>query len=393
VNGRVAVAAGLYAYALLLVARGVPAHWIAFRIPSLDPPFADMLNLTTAWECDRAGRDPLHLNACDPLERPANYPRLWLGLSPLGLDRDWNTALGLAAAGTFLASALWLVPRRLTLDAAIVWVAATTSPAVMLGVERGNPDLIVFALLVVALALLRRGTVRHALGVGVLVLAAMLKLFPAFALGVLLRQRPRVAALTLGIAGAALAVYAAVTLDDLREIREVLPKYVYFSFGAQVGVQALREGLGEADSSAWRLGTGLALAAVALLAAVAAWRRRPTPVESTRALDAYWVGALVYVGSFATAYSWDYRLMFLLLTLPQLLRWSAEARPPVPGAAVAVAAIVATLWLGEWLSAWNAARPFEELLNWALFGYLLYGLLLTLPPWLAARLPRRATAA
>ena len=98
----------------------------------------------------------------------------------------------------------------------------------------------------------------------------------------------------------------------------------------------------------------------------------------------------MYVGSFVSAYNWDYRLMFLLLTLPQLLRWSAEARPNVPGAPFAVAAIVATLWLSEWL---DSARPWEELLNWALFGYLLYALLLTLPRWLVDRLPgSRATA-
>jgi hypothetical protein len=392
------VAIGIYAYFLLLVAKGGHAWWATFRIPLLDPPFADMLNLTTAWECGRAGIDPLHLNSCEPLERPANYPRLWLALSPLGLGRSATTALGLAAGATFLLSVLWLVPRRLTVLAAAAWIAAVTSPAVMLGIERGNPDLIVFSLLVLSVALMRGRGLHDVAGVALLVFTAMLKLFPAFAVGVLIRRRPRAAAVTLGVATVVLVVYALITLDDIREIREVLPKYVYFSFGAQVGVQALREGLGSADSDAWRLATALTLGGVVAIAAAGAWRRRGRrpqriglpSVASTRALDAFWIGALVYVGSFVSAYNWDYRLMFLLLTLPQLLRWSAEARPDVPGAAFAIAAIVGTLWLSEWL---DSARPWEELLNWALFGYLLYALLLTLPRWLVDRLPGRARAA
>ena len=169
---------------------------------------------------------------------------------------------------------LWLVPRRLTLVGAGVWVAAVTSPAVMLGIERGNPDLIVFSLIVLALALLRRRGFGDIAGIALLVFTAMLKLFPAFALGVLIRRRPRAAALTLAAATAVLVAYALVTLDDIREIREVLPKYAYFSFSAQIGVQALREGLGAADTTAWRAATALALAAVVALAAVAAWRRR-----------------------------------------------------------------------------------------------------------------------
>ena len=99
----------------------------------------------------------------------------------------------------------------------------------------------------------------------------------------------------------------------------------------------------------------------------------------------------MYAGSFASAYNWDYRLMFLLMTLPQLLRWSTERSRDVPGAPFAVGAIVATLWLSEWL---DSARPWEELLNWGLFGFLLYAVLLTMPRWLVERLPgRRATAA
>ena len=86
------MALGIYAYFLLLVAKGGHAFWTTFRIPIIDPPFADMLNLTTAWGMRPGRARPTAPQLLRPAERPANYPRLWLALSPLGLGRSATTA-------------------------------------------------------------------------------------------------------------------------------------------------------------------------------------------------------------------------------------------------------------------------------------------------------------
>lgn len=393
VPGRWTVAGGIYLYFLLVVANGGHAHWGDFKVPTFNPVFSDLRSLTTAWECAREGLNPLSSNPCDPYERNANYPRLWWeGLAWLGLGESSTIAIGLLAGAAFLACVLWLVPRRTTLPAAGVWVAAIVSPAVMLGIERGNPDLFLFVILVFALATFRRSGLGRVVSAALVVEAAILKLFPVFALGLLARQRRRRALATIAAALAVLAVYAVATYDDIRFIMEVVPKFVFFSFGAEVGLHAIRDGLETPDSGAWTAARMLGIAALAAIAAAFAWTRRaragPPSLPSrggTLALDAYWMGALVYAGSFASSYNWDYRLMFLLLTLPQLLRWARDPDPPLPGARLALAALVGTLWLSEILSGWNPAYPFEEVLNWALFGYLLAGVLVTLPRWLVAR--------
>lgn len=80
-------------------------------------------------------------------------------------------------------------------------------------------------------------------------------------------------------------------------------------------------------------------------------------------------------------------MVFLLLTLPLLLRWSRGRRSTSPFAALGVAAVIATLWLGtsqpvfgvgDWWANAVTTFPYDELLNVALFGYLGAGLLLVL---------------
>lgn len=61
-------------------------------------------------------------------------------------------------------------------------------------------------------------------------------------------------------------------------------------------------------------------------------------------------GASIYVGSYAIFRSFDYRLAFVLMTVPQLLRWSARRRIiPI----VTVLALFGTLWLG---TNWSGPR-------------------------------------
>ncbi len=368
----------VYGYFLALIWSGGHQHWSRFYVPALNPPFIDLLNVTSGWECTRKGIDVLASNPCDPSGRPANYPQMWMWASHLGLGPHQNTLLGLLVAVFFFLAALALV-RRASLFEGLAFGIALISPAVMLGVERGNADFIIFSLVVGALALFRaRRTWVRILSHGLLFLAAALKLFPVFAWGVLARQERRWRLLSGGLLLLAFAVYALVILDDIRTIRRVLPQDVWFSFGAEVSVDAIRNALtepadrapGGAAGSNWPI--ALALVAVALsISAWIAWRRRAIArmlegsVRGDFALDAFVAGAGIFVGSFALQQNWDYRLAFLLFTIPQLARWSRSGSSPVPLPGLTLVSVVAALWLGE--AYVSTTHPPEELLNWVVF--------------------------
>ena len=160
------------------VVLGGQEQWHRLRVPAQTPTFFDMRSVTSAWECDRKGIDPLPSNPCDPHGRPANYPRLWLLPSRLGFGDSATVPLAVANALFFLAVAVVFVGRLRVWEGLVV-ALALCSPAVMLGVERGNVDLSVFAVLMVALMLFRRQAWMRIVSHFLFLLAAMLKIFPA----------------------------------------------------------------------------------------------------------------------------------------------------------------------------------------------------------------------
>jgi hypothetical protein len=378
--GRLVAGAIVCAYFAALFAVGGRSEWQVFWVPDLLPPFVDMASLTSAWECTRDGVEVLPSNPCDPFGRPANYPKLWLLPAPLGLGQESTVALGITTGVLFFGSFLLLIGGA-TIGEGIVYGIALISPAVMLGVERGNADFIVFAILVAVVLLFRaRAAWVRVAAHAVLLLAAMLKLFPAFAFGLLGRQPRRWRLIAGGSVLTTFALYVLVTLSDIRTINRVLPQSNYFSYGADVGLDAARGWLASrvarslvgSPTTATVTTTTLVVLALATSAALA-WRRTgragvDSPVkEDARALDAFVVGAGIYVGSFAVTHNFDYRLAFLLLTLPQLLVWASTSNTPLPAPRLTLAAVIATLWLGEVLTIEIPDAPWEEVLNWLIF--------------------------
>jgi hypothetical protein len=348
-----------------VVAVGGRTTWERLRVPVEEPGFLDLRSLTTAWECERRGIDVVQVNPCDPRDRPANYPQLWLVAAPIGLDESDTVVLGVALALAFFVCAI-AVTGPLTIREGVLYGVGLVSPAVMFGVERGNPDLFVFVLLAGALLAFRGGSASRVLSHGVLLLATMLKLFPFFGWGLLVRQR-RALAIGTAMLGA-FALYVAVLFDELREILEVVPRDIVFSYGAGVLADGLVEALGWSSAAAPPLAVLIVLTGCAVAVALGVrWRGRIVVSRTDRGLDAFWVGAGIYVGSYAVMHNFDYRLAFLLFAMPQLLRWSGRSERSVPFAGWGLAALLTSLLF--------AARPVyelaaEEVVNWILFVYL-----------------------
>jgi hypothetical protein len=95
---------------------------------------------------------------------------------------------------------------------------------------------------------------------------------------------------------------------------------------------------------------------------------------------AFHLGALTYLGTFATRKSGDYRLVFVLLTLPLLLEWAwgepGEVRTVL--GRIGFVAVVVGLYAGA-LSPFIG--PWDELASWAIAGAFVTLLAATVPPW------------
>jgi len=251
----------------------------------------------------------------------------------------------------------------------VIYGAALISPALMMGIERGNNDYLVFALVVVGLLLMLGDTaVRRAGATLALIAAVVLKLFPVFSIAmVLIRRRSLLLpALLIAVVG---AVYFLAIRDTLDAIARNTHREVYYSYGAEVFFIGLQKYFGVAGAPAWKLPALLAATAAGLL--LGALTRRSFALPDNRWGAGFAIAAAIYLFSFAIASSFDYRQAFLLLGLPQLMDWAAD---PKGGTAqrlmthTCLATILLSLWLGFYTV---KLRLIDEAFNWVTFVLLL----------------------
>jgi hypothetical protein len=403
VDGRLVLVAALVAYGFALFSPHLTTatpNWTKMGVLDSTVPFADMREITSAWECVRKGESVIVHDYCDPVNwRPANFPQIWMRLTFLGLGQGATNGLGIAVDLIFLGS-IFLLTGPLRWWEGAVYGALVTSPSIMLGVDRANVDLLLFAFVVVALlAFARAGPRVRVLGCALLELAAWLKLFPIFATGAVLRWRRRPALLAFAAITLVFLGYAVVIWHEIKTIRSVVESSIPLSFGAGVIVQAFPHYGGTNNMIGNRPLAILLLCLFTLAVAVGLallLKRRQSdqqPEPSSRLLS-LWAGAGIVIGCWAfTENSWDYRLAFCLLAVPQFLEWARQRNPVMPFAGWALALMVATLWLSDtqpmlWPvidKPWGRAEsvfPFDEVLVWGLVVYLAVAMLRTLPPWI-----------
>jgi len=378
-DGRVVAAGALVAYFMVVAIPrlfwGINLWPHLFGVPAAPTRFFDTRVITSGLDCRRMGFDPLTYNPCDVSGRPMNYPRVWLLLRWLGVGQSQTDVLAVIFIGVFLAS-FFLLMGRLTVGEGVIVALAVCSPAVMFGVERANSDIVLFALVAAAVVAWRSDQSRgEVAGPPLVLVAAFLKLYPVFALPSYLMTRRRNAAVTAAICIAVFAAYAVVFRADIEAIVRATPHGEYNSYGARILPAAIYH---RVVLQAWGAGSivKLALAIVPLLIGAMAWvigrRRLPRPDagEGDWSRLAFTMGSLLFLGTFALSINFDYRLVLLLLTLPQLLRWIGDPSydPRGPLASAAIVSILILLWIGP-LSTPLALS--DELVTWATAAILL----------------------
>lgn len=291
------------------------------------PYFIDTQVLLTGIEAVRQGLDPYSPEANINLPLGFyNYPLSWTWLSFLPFLKMSNTiSIGLALMLAFFV-ALYFFIGKINLPESVAYAVLFTSSAFVLGVERGNSDLIIFLLLLIPI--FRHGSQK--LLVLTALAAGILKLFPIAGLaGLLYHLRQRRKQTVLLIAGAAVLflAYVFIMKDNLLSVSRVTPR----------PFEGLCYGLGTVPSYLQKLLNARSLYVwppylLLLLAGLVAFYF--TTRSSLRALCfcsdkfglAHIIGSSVFAASCLIGYNWEYRLVFLILTIPQTLRWVREKR-------------------------------------------------------------------
>lgn len=364
---------------------GYEATWHLWNIPTLMPPFTDLRLLPGGAESFRAGFNPIYDNPGDPLGRQFNYPFAWYVIFYTGVEQDDTIWIGaLLAMGYLFCS--WMFTSQISLPAAGLMTFVLFSPASMLAMERGNVDLFIFILCTLTLLLLET---RTWLATAFLLTASFLKLFPIFGLAIFLREnRSRFWTVSLSLL-ALFLIYAILTYPNISASFAYTEKGSALSYGVNV-IPLYIEKLFR-SKQLFELLTpvstlfGLALA---LFAFYSGGKSEALSVDQSRHLSAFRLGAMIYIGTFFIGNNWDYRLIFLLLTVPQLVEWSTRSPARKLARSTMVALMIACWYLvNAHLSDIlgldkNIVFFLDQASKWALFAGLCYFFLASSPDWL-----------
>lgn len=277
--------------------------WAWLGIGAMEPVFADMRTVQAAVMA--AAHDGMGnmLQAADPWGRPLNYPRIWVAI---------GQALGIGAETHFLAACIVLVAAFVACCAKLLQdhpslplLLALLSSSALLGIERGNNDLLVFVLLYV-FALRLTGWA----GLAAISVATLLKLYPLFALAglAIARQWKRL------LLAAAIALAAGLHfIDQIVSLKALAPVSIDMAYGLPGTLLLIG---GDAFATAMFF-------AFLVLAAGAAYRLArhlpaPPPASMGQAYRLFLVGASIYCGTYLTASNYHYRAVFLALCIPFL---------------------------------------------------------------------------
>ncbi|MDO8590401.1 MAG: hypothetical protein Q7R65_00290 [bacterium] len=376
---------GLYFGTVFASSFFVPYFVLLWQKPgelAMGSPFADMRQMTSAFECSRLGNDVLIENLCDPWKRPFDYPRVWTILSTLNIGEQNTIPLGVLAVSLFFV-AVYFVIGFLNNAEVVVYLMILLSPSALLAVERGNNDLIIFFLSVMSLlAISSRRSLIQIFGYFLLFLSAILKLYPIAALVVAFREGRKKALVITSFLLFCFAFYVGATLGDIHVIVQHLqivdPGYAY-------GTAAIFLLSGHFWSTLlppfFLKIAGFLFLTLTIFVTIfffKKWRKffgieEISDIYYERFIHACFIfGAGIYTSTYLLGLNYDYRLIFLILTVPELLLWIKRNDQASVYASLALLGIVATLWLSRW-----SYHLFyvDEAVNFTLFVYFLSYLL------------------
>jgi hypothetical protein len=334
-----------------------------------------------------------------------NIPPTWLWVGFFGIDgsdSSWLSAMVIAAATTVMVLLLQGRPWC----HGVVALGAVISPSVMMGVERGNLDLLMLALMGSAALIYEERSIGRACGaIAFLGLGVVLKLFPMLCVSLAARFSRQTFLFAIVTATLSL-IYLYFAIEYIFLIRRNVPTTFFLSYGYKtifLGVDHVRSeaGLGPIGlADKWVPASTAALVLTcAAIVAIRSYRngREFCSVQISVAGTAFLFGAGIYCGTYLLGTNFIYRLMFLLLCVPQLQDWQIQkCEGDKKGGIVELSlfvVVLGVLWLNGNANGHSIFLFLPQLLDWFLFfcmaAVLMLNLLRTSSGSAFAHLPAR----
>jgi hypothetical protein len=385
----------------------VPYHkfWRIIGVPAVKNPFIDIAAVLGAFDCDRlTGEVSLTNNPCF---NQISYPSSWSLLTWLGLGQRDTIFLGVFFALIFYVITLIIIG-RLNYQEAVVYALILCSPPVMLLVERGNVDIVIYSWLGVALMIIKnsRALIFRFFAYLLIFFWGVIKLFPIFGLAVIIKEKRNLFLFLAAIFTTAFITYFLASIEEMKTISQRFDvENVWFRFGYQTLFLKVKPFLsnlslfsdGETDiKKTLRYIIYIIMSLLTLLVLTRfllskfknfqEWlssdfvsKDSGKSLDKSRYIDYFRLAAAIHLGNYLViGLVIDYKLTFLIFALPQILDWIKQENQLSLPSSMALVAIVATFYASPFLYPW----VIDEVINLLLFFNLLYISILSMPEWL-----------
>ena len=366
---------------------------IVWNIPTKKPYFADIRTITGVNATISMGFDPLVNNPGDPWGRTMNYPRIWQKFAELvNLNHNHGIYFGLFNVTDYVVGFIVFIRTlKLNYPMTAFLLLCFFSPASILGIERGNTDILIFAILVFAIICINKSTVMFSI---LILMSAILKLFPILSYSILLRERKNKFLKNILIVMTIFGLYVVLTFDDIILIRNGTPQAVVLSYGMNIIPQAINNFLDSSFLAFVIIFTMYCFIGGVFLYTFNKIKIMELFVQDYQYIDSFRAGGAIFLGTFLFSNNWDYRLIFLIFTIPQLLTWGFYDKIPRMLKLLSIATLLSisyTMWFlvfyrifSLFLSnnyAGKVSWLLDEISNWIIFTGLLVLFLVSLPNW------------
>ena len=289
--------------------------WTDVGVPQLKAQFADMQAILSASDAYREGYNPYIENPHDPLGRKHVYPRVWLWLGYFGINLDHSNIIATLMAAFFFLLCIGIL-RPDNGKEFLISAMLLLSPAVMLGVERGNNDLIIFILLGLAVFFLNhKMRALDFVAYFFLFLASMLKFYPiaSFLIFVrIIKDYKKFWIFTL-FSTFLMGVYTLFSLPDFQYLKDSVPKpHGRFTFGAAIFFEWIFDKWPVNATYVYLMICAAIFIAFSLSSRTGLVQARENSINCIFFL----VGSLNLFFCFFTNTNYDYRCIFFILILP-----------------------------------------------------------------------------
>jgi ribose transport system permease protein len=287
--------------------------WTALQVPTLSPFFADMRTVQGSLLSNQLGSDPQANNLGDPWARTMDYPKIWIWIAKLfQLNNETNFVLFICLYILAYIACCFLLLRD---SPSLYILLAIFSGSSLLAVERGNNDLLAFALIFVGIILSQ--SYFNAFSI---LLATVLKIFPVL-LVLTLVKKPKILVLLILI----IAAYFLFNFGELKIIQAGNtalsdPNSMFASYGFDTNIRIIQQiVMGQSAFTYVLLKYLLILVSLVLAATLSRSKYLDLTGNSPYKTDLFIAGGIIFSGTYLITSNWDYRLIFLLICIPYIL--------------------------------------------------------------------------